>query len=325
MTARTILVPAASHSRVADRLAALEHDLNVVLWSTDGLTMPNGGGVDSATIAPEVAWITIDLFLTGDFLAFVDAALAFNSVKWFQACLAGTDAPPFARILDSGARLSNSDSPNAGVAEYVMGSVLHLVHDINTRVEQHREQEWVQLPWREINGMTWVIVGFGSIGHEIAQRARGFGVEVVGVRRTAVADASADRMATMDQLHNELAMADVVILACPLTEETTGLADAAFFGAMKPGSILVNVSRGPVVDTPALLAALDEGTPSEAILDVFDTEPLPDDSPIWTHPKVFMTSHIAGAGAGIITRGDALFIEQLDDYLSDRPLRLEVT
>ena len=99
----------------------------------------------------------------------------------------------------------------------------------------------------------------------------------LGVRRTRVDDDRADRMATLDELHQQLGSADVVVLACPLTEETRGLADAAFFDAMRPGAIVVNVSRGPVVDTAALLEALDRGNPSTAILDVFDVEPLAED------------------------------------------------
>jgi glyoxylate/hydroxypyruvate reductase A len=88
--------------------------------------------------------------------------------------------------------------------------------------------------------------------------------------------------------------------------------------------VLVNVARGPVVNETDLLAALDLGTPGAAILDVFDPEPLPEDHPFWSHPRITVTSHIAGAGSGFAPRNDILFVEQLDDYLSGRPLRLEV-
>ena len=146
---------------------------------------------------------------------------------------------------------------------------------LRTRLEHQRDRHWEQAPWPEIGGQRWVIVGFGSIGHEIAQRARPFGVEIVGIRRTAVHDPAADKMATMDELATELALADVVILACPLTEQTRGLVDADFLAAMRPDAVLVNVARGGVVNDDALLAALDHGTIGSAILDVFDPEPLP--------------------------------------------------
>ena len=116
----------------------------------------------------------------------------------------------------------------------------------------------------------------------------------------------------------------MVILACPLTEQTRGLVNADFLAAMRPDAVLVNVARGGVVNDDALLAALDHGTIGSAILDVFDPEPLPESSPFWTHENVTVTSHIAGAGAGFLARNDQLFIDQLDDYLSGRPLRLEV-
>ncbi len=323
MSRRQVLLPAAAYQRVAERLAASPHEPEILLWSPAGIERPDGSTPSS--VAPDAAWASIDLLFSGQFGAYVTALLEPGTVRWVQGCLAGTDGPLFAPILAAGCRLSPSDAPNASVAEYVMSTVLQTVHGGAGRLDAHRARRWEQTPWREINGMTWVVVGFGSIGGELARRARPFGVEVVGLRRTAVEDDRADRMATMDSLADELAGADVVVLACPLTDETRGLADAAFFSAMREDAILVNVSRGPVVDDTARLAALDAGVPATAILDVFDVEPLPADSPLWTHPRIVLTSHVAGAGSGMVPRGDTVFVEQLDDYLAGRPLRLEVT
>ena len=128
----------------------------------------------------------------------------------------------------------------------------------------------------------------------------------------------------MDELGQVLPSADVVVVACPLTNETRGLIDKQFLRQMRNGSILVNVSRGPVVDTHDLLEALDAGRSIRAILDVFDIEPLEPTSPLWNHEAVTLTSHIAGAGSGITKRGDDVFIEQLDAYLAGRELRLEI-
>ena len=317
-----VLVPAAAHTRIADALDDLSPAVQPLLWSPDGVVDTDGNPV--ADVAPEVAWVAIDLLFSGDLPAYVDTLLAPGTVQWVQGCLAGTDGPPFQRILGAGCRLSSSDAPNAGVAEYVMSTVLHTVHGGTARTDAHRERRWHQAPWREINGMTWAVIGFGSIGGQLATRARAFGVEVIGVRRTAVTDDRANRMATLAELPAVLAEADVVVLACPLTDETRGLADAEFFRAMRPDAMLVNVARGPVVDDQALLAALDAGELERAILDVFDVEPLPDDSPLWQHPGLVITSHVAGAGSGIIPRGDAVFLEHLEDYLAGRPLRLEV-
>ena len=317
-----VLLPAPAYERVADRLASLPHQIEPLLWSTDGIVDKDGQPVDDA--APGAAWMSIDAFFTGEMMTVAQAIVDFGSVSWVQAPLAGIDAPPFQQVIDAGIRFSNSDAPNIGVAEYVMSALLAHRHGIAKRLEHQRDRHWEQAPWPEIGGQRWVIVGFGSIGHEIAQRARPFGVEIVGIRRTAVHDAAADKMATMDELATELALADVVILACPLTEQTRGLVDADFLAAMRPDAVLVNVARGGVVNDEALLGALDHGSIGSAILDVFDPEPLPANSPFWTHENVTVTSHIAGAGAGFLARNDQLFIDQLDDYLAGRPLRLEV-
>jgi phosphoglycerate dehydrogenase-like enzyme len=317
-----ILLPALAYERVADRLASLPHQIEPLLWSSDGVTKKDGQPVENP--APGAAWMSIDAFFTGEMMALAQSIVDFGSVSWVQAPLAGIDAPPFQDVIDAGIRFSNSDAPNIGVAEYVMSALLAHRHGIAKRIENQRDRQWEQAPWPEIGGQRWVIVGFGSIGHQIAQRARPFGVEIVGIRRTAVNDSAADKMATMEGLTAELAGADVVILACPLTDQTRGLVNADFLAAMQPEAVLVNVARGAVVNDQALITALDQGVIGAAILDVFDPEPLPESSPLWVHDQITVTSHLAGGGAGFLARNDQLFIDQLDNYLAGRPLRLEV-
>ena len=317
-----VLLPAAAYERVAALLAALPHPIEPLLWSSDGITDEHEQPV--ADPAPTAAWMSIDAFFTGEMMVLAQAIVDLGSVRWVQAPLAGIDAPPFQQVINAGIRFSNSDAPNIGVAEYVMSALLSHRHGIARRIENQRERRWEQAPWPEVGGQRWVIVGFGSIGHEIAKRARPFGVEIVGIRRSDVQDPAADKMATTDGLSSELASADVVILACPLTDQTRGLVDTNFLAAMKPDAVLVNVARGAVVNDQALIAALDQGLIGSAILDVFDPEPLPENSPFWTHDRVTVTSHVAGAGAGFLARNDQLFVDQLDDYLAGRQLRLEV-
>jgi phosphoglycerate dehydrogenase-like enzyme len=322
MIGRQVLMHRDAYQRVADRLAALPHAIDAVLWTTDGFVDRDGKAVTNPQ--PEAAWLSIDLFFTGEFMAMADAVVAAGSVRWVQGFLAGVDAPPFRKLIEAGIRLSNSDAPNIGVAEYVMSALLAHRHGVARRLMNQNRRRWEQRPWPEIGGQRWLIVGFGSIGHEIAKRARPFGVEIIGLRRTRTDDPAADRMATTADLTSELGAAEVVILACPLTDETRGLVDDDFLAAMKRDAVLVNVSRGPVVNDSALIAALDGGEIGAAILDVFEPEPLPEDSPFWNHPKITVTSHVAGAGAGIGPRNDELFVRQLDDYLGGRALRLEI-
>ncbi|MEC9058365.1 MAG: NAD(P)-dependent oxidoreductase, partial [Actinomycetota bacterium] len=278
MSKRQVLVPLSVYERIRSRLEDSPHDFDVLCWSSSGLTHPDGSAVTEPDYRPEIAWIPIDLLFAGtspgmttsDFLLFTEAVVECGTVKWVQSCLAGADAPPLQRILSAGIRLSNSDSPNAGVAEYTMAAIMNVVHGWRQRNDDQRNSKWSQKSWVEINGGTWIIIGFGSIGGEIAKRARPFGVEVVGVRRTEADDPRADRMITVDELGDTLPDADVVIVACPLTDETRGLVDERFLNQMKDDSILVNVSRGPVVNTGDLLEALDAGRSLKAILDVFD-------------------------------------------------------
>ena len=332
MPKRQVLVPSVVYERIRPRLEALPHEVEILCWSTSGIHLADGTPFSETDYKPEIGWIPIDLLFAGtsdgmtasDFLLFAEALIASGTIKWVQSCLAGADAPPLQKILSAGIRLSNSDSPNAGVAEYVMAAIMNVVHGWGERSDDQRNNKWNQKSWSEINGNTWLIVGFGSIGREVAKRAKPFGVEIVGARRTTINDPLADRMVTMSDLDEILPSADVVVVACPLTEETRGLVNKKFLNTMGQRSILVNVSRGPVVNTHDLLEALNSDRDFKAILDVFDTEPLEAASPLWNHPRVTLTSHIAGAGSGITKRGDDVFFEQLDAYLSGDDLRLEL-
>jgi phosphoglycerate dehydrogenase-like enzyme len=130
-------------------------------------------------------------------------------------------------------------------------------------------------------------------------------------------------MARPEDLLGRLPEADVVVLSVPLTPDTEDLADGAFFAAMKPGSVLVNVGRGGLVDETALLAALDRGAPEHAVLDVFQVEPLPKESPFWDHPRVTLTAHASGNGAGAGARNDETFLENLRRWTAGEPLLYE--
>ena len=136
MSKRQVLVPLSVYERIRSRLEDSPHDFDVLCWSSSGLTHPDGSAVTEPDYRPEIAWIPIDLLFAGtspgmttsDFLLFTEAVVECGTVKWVQSCLAGADAPPLQRILSAGIRLSNSDSPNAGVAEYTMAAIMNVVH-----------------------------------------------------------------------------------------------------------------------------------------------------------------------------------------------------
>jgi phosphoglycerate dehydrogenase-like enzyme len=171
----------------------------------------------------------------------------------------------------------------------------------------------------------WLIVGLGAIGGEIARRAKAFDAYVVGVRRRPTGGEAVDELIQPRDVIDALPRADVVVLAAPANDETTRLVNARFLAAMKPGSILVNVARGELVDEAALLAALDTGVPDVAVLDVFATEPLPAESPFWTHPRVVMTPHSSGGGTGRLERAVDVFADNLVRWQRGVDLRHEFT
>jgi phosphoglycerate dehydrogenase-like enzyme len=206
------------------------------------------------------------------------------------------------------------------MSEYVLATVLdHLQRGPERRSEQAK-RHWGRLPYREIAGSRWLIIGFGAIGREVARRARAFDAHVTGIRRTPGPDPLADAIAAPEQIFEHLPQSDIVVLVVPLSPKTENLADAKFFARMKEHSVLVNIGRGGLVDETALLAALDEGKPEHAILDVFKTEPLNADSPFWTHPRVTLTPHSSAIGSGLLLRTDDLFVENLHRYLKGETL-----
>jgi glyoxylate/hydroxypyruvate reductase A len=150
-------------------------------------------------------------------------------------------------------------------------------------------------------------------------------VRVIGCRRHPSPEDPTERTVTPDQLDQALGLADVVVLAAPATPETDNLVDADFLGRTKPGCLLVNVARGTLIDDDALIASLDSGHLSAAVLDVFRTEPLPGDHPFWSHPSIRITPHNAAGGVGRFQRQADLFKENLDRYLEGRPMVNDAT
>jgi len=319
-----ILLYEPSYQRIRDRLPALaEHEL--VLMRQDGTFWLDGKALREDEAAPEVGWANNDLYRAGPHArAYYVALLKSPALKWVQSAAAGFDNPMFGQVVAKGARLTTNHSQAVGMSEYVIWGVLnHLQRAVERRAEQAAHR-WTPLPFIEVSGSRWLVIGFGAIGQAVARRARAFDAHVTGVRRTAGAHEHADAMATPDQTHGLLPDSDVVVLSTPLNPQSANMVDAKFLARMKPGSVLVNVGRGGLVDETALLAALDAGTPAHALLDVFQTEPLPEDSRFWDHPRVTLTPHASPIGSGLAARSDALFAENLGRYLAGRPLLNEV-
>jgi phosphoglycerate dehydrogenase-like enzyme len=314
---KRLLIYEPAYRRLAAEIDAVEGIAPVLMTEDGGLSL---GGVElsAEAAAVDASWFNGDVFGAPCVRDFARATLKSPNLAWVQSGAAGTELPVFGAIVSKGAILTTQHVQAVGIAEYVLWGVLdHLQRGPERRAAQS-ERRWEKLPFREIAGSTWLVVGFGAIGQAVAERARAFGAQVIGVRRRAGDHPMADRMTT--DWREALPEADVVVLSLPLTPESAGMADGSAFAAMKPGSVFVNVGRGGLVDEAALLAALDRGTPEHALLDVFGTEPLPAESPFWAHPRVTLTAHASPLGSGLQARSDRVFLDNLRRWAAGEPL-----
>lgn len=320
----TVAMYDASFKHIGERLDALGLDIEVVTFDKHGKFRIDGVATDPAEVAVDYMWLSAHLNADKAAPIAFETALACKSVGVLQTFNAGLDNPVYARIAARGVRLLNSSAQGVAIAEYVMGQALAVLQPIEAQRRLQAEKTWRVTRFREISRTNWLIFGYGPIGEAVARRAAAFEAGVAVVRRSSKPAAHADRTGVMADAKAFAADADVIVLACPLNDETRGTIDAAFFAAAKPGAILINVARGGLIDDAALIAALDDGRIGTAVLDVFHREPLPETDPLWTHPKVRTTPHTSFAGDGVQPRWDRLFLDNIQRFCAGEPLRQEV-
>ncbi len=316
-----LLIYAPAYNRIRDRMP--EGVTPLLLHPDESLTL-NGHKVAPEDARFDIAWASTDLYIKGPSRANFALLTAAKGLKWFQSGAAGFDHPIFAKVAATGTIMTRSDAQGIAIAEYVLARTLEAFHDAAGRAAKQAAHDWSRHEFRDVWGTRWLVIGYGAIGSQIGIRARAFGAHVTGVRRSPAASDPADAMITPDGILAALPDTDVVVIAAPHSGDTDKLVDAAFLAAMKERSVLVNIARGRLVDEPALLAALDAGKPEMAILDVFEKEPLPTDSPFWDHPRVLLSGHCAADSPMNIARGDEVFLGNLKRYLKGEPLRLVV-
>ncbi|GAA4977668.1 2-hydroxyacid dehydrogenase [Streptomyces hyderabadensis] len=245
-----------------------------------------------------------------------------RSVEVVQTLSAGIDhVEPGLQHLPAGVRLCNARGVHeASTAELTLALVLASLRGIPDFVRAQDRGEWLGGFRPALADRTVLIVGYGSIGAAIEDRLVPFEVApVVRVARSARTTARGP-VHPLTELPALLPEADVVILSTPLTEATRGLVDAEFLGRMKDGALLVNVARGPVVDTKALLAELESGRLTAA-LDVTDPEPLPPGHPLWHAPGIVVSPHAGGPTSAFLPRAERLLVDQLTRFVNREPLR----
>jgi phosphoglycerate dehydrogenase-like enzyme len=246
-------------------------------------------------------------------------------LRWVQTQATGVEHMLGPGILRDDVVLTNASGAHAiPIAEYVLGTMLMFVKLMPQFFAQKQKKQWQFHTPTRLWGRTVGVVGLGSIGEEVARLARAFGMRVVACRRSQAAPASgvgfADELLPAAHLHQLLAQSDFVALCVPLTPQTTGLMGEAELRAMKPTAYLINISRGKVVDEPALVRALQEGWIAGAALDVVTTEPLPEDSELWEMPNVILTPHVSGIFGEMRAEVTELFCRNLKRYLDGEEL-----
>ena len=245
-----------------------------------------------------------------------------DRLKWIHWGGAGVDAVLFPELVASDVTLTNARGLfDRAMAEYVLGLMLSYAKLFPETFEHQRQRVWKYRQTERLQGTQAAIFGVGSIAREVAAVLGAVGVGVTGVGRTARSGVPVfGNVRSVDEAHEVVADADWVIGVLPATEETQAFFDASFFAAMKPTARFINIGRGMSVDEAALLGALQSGGIAGAGLDVFATEPLPDDSPIWTAPNLIVSPHISGDYIEYQQDLVAQFLENVDRYLNGEPL-----
>ncbi|PCR92142.1 D-2-hydroxyacid dehydrogenase [Natrinema ejinorense] len=226
-----------------------------------------------------------------------DALAAAADLEWVQALSAGTDAYDHDALADRNIALTTVSGIHAKpIGQQVLGYLLYFERRFDRAVAQQQRREWQRYTGGELGDRTIGIVGVGAIGSQVADYCRPFDARVIGTKRDPTSSPDAvDEIYGPDGLEAVLIESDYLVLACPLTDETRGLIDADALGTLRDEAVLVNVARGAVVDQPALVDALEADELGGAALDVFEAEPLPDDSRLWDRDDVLVTPHMAGS------------------------------
>ncbi|HLA90106.1 MAG TPA: D-2-hydroxyacid dehydrogenase [Gemmatimonadaceae bacterium] len=336
MTPRTLVVDLRSRAaafRMPDAVGAQLAAATPAGWATTIVAADTDSFGDGAQTPSEESLAAI-----GDAEAYLGYGLpkplffAAKRLRWLHTATAGVASLLFPEMLASEIVITNSAGVfGPPIADHVLAGVLHFLRAFDVAEELKRRVEWNSSAFgtrearvREVSECRVLIVGTGGIGGEVGRRFGALGARVTGVRRDPAKGTPPgfDRVVGPTGLDAELARADVVVLAAPFTGETRALLTAARLARLPDGAIVCNVSRGGLVDEPALTAALQTGRLRGAVLDVFAREPLASDSPLWHLPRVLHTPHVAGVSPGRFwERLVGLFLDNWERYRTGTPLR----
>lgn len=242
-----------------------------------------------------------------------------SPLRWVQTWSAGIEKLPLERFEERGILLTNASGVHAEpISAVIFGFMLMFTRNLHTAIRNQEARRWESNGNEsELTGKTVVIVGTGAIGSETARIAKAFRMRTIGVSRSGSSLPDFDHMYTTDNLHEALREASFVINTLPLTDQTRGLFNKSVFSAFKKGAYYINIGRGATTHTEDLMDALNSGQLAGAGLDVFETEPLPQDHPLWGMQQVIITPHCAGTTDHYAERIIDIFLENMKSYLAE--------
>lgn len=311
-----LLIHYGAYARLKPLLAAFEGQVKPwILSDKDKITDDEG----ASPLEEGFDWILAEaeMFWSPEVFKFLDVVENGRKLEWIQSSAAGLDHMIFDLMFKNCEVMTRAHVQSDGIAEYVLWAGLDYFQKGPDRRLAQANKKWTRVPVREISCTKWLVYGFGSIGQAIGQRLMAFGAEVTGVKRSPIAiEGIANDLVAPADVSGLLGKMDAIVLCCPYTKETDGLADKAFFEAMKSDALFINVGRGKLVDEKEMLNALNKGQIGGVYSDVFETEPLPEDSPVWTTDNLTATAHCSAFSDDAYGKFDLLYIENMRRQLA---------
>ena len=309
-----------SSDELIKQISCVSSKLNVIDGSIPAMAefrnKPDGKEEFNALLAE--AEVIYGLFLPRDMVARAPR------LKWVQTMSAGVDRFASMDIWESPVILTGVSGIHATpISEFVLAFMLMFVKQAPLIVRSQIKHEWARFMPTGLRDKTVGIVGLGNIGREVARLSKAFGMKVIATRRSAGPSSRAryvDKLLPNRQLKQLLGESDFVVIATPLTPETTGLIRADELKAMKSSAYIINIGRGGIIDEEALIRALDEKKIAGAGLDVTATEPLPPDSRLWDFDNVILSPHVSGGMEDYMQRATDLFCDNLNRYINGKKL-----
>ncbi|MCU1245141.1 MAG: D-isomer specific 2-hydroxyacid dehydrogenase, NAD-binding [Acidobacteria bacterium] len=308
---RLVVIAPPSYGPLARLREAAPPEVEITASDDPAVLRPAVAAADAVLVAPRLARLLREVWPTS------------SSVRWVHTLAAGVDTLLFPELIESEAVVTNARGVfNDALAEFVLAAVLYFAKDLPRMRRNQQAARWEPFNVRRIEGSTLGIIGYGSIGHSVARLAHAARMRVVAIRRRA--DAPADPLLARAYATSELAdlmsASDYVVITAPLTDQTRGLVGPRELAALQSHAVLINIGRGPIVDEPALLAALTEQRIRGAALDVFNTEPLPPEHPLWRLDNVLLSPHTADHTDDAHDRSMEVYLGNLRRFLSGQLL-----